>query len=185
MLGWSVSPFYPGSLVSTLLGRWEFTPLFSFSTFIIATWWSRKLPVQPGFVLQCTWPSFSVTVVSKLLCTADPTHFSSLDDLKKADTDFDVRDWLLNFWLLFLWRNTCRDQLKEEGRVYSTSRFEAVVSAWWCRSHGSRNVRGVMSAGYIASTIRKQARRGMWMPRPLAPFYSVEAPSLWDGAAHS
>lgn len=142
MLGWSVSPFYPGSLVSTLLERWEFTPLFSFSTFIIATWWGRKLPVQPGSVLQCTWPSFSVRAVSKLLCTADPTHFSSLDDLKKADADYDVRDWLLNFWLLFLWRNTCRDQLKEEGRVYSASRFEAVVSAWWCRSHGSRNVRG-------------------------------------------
>lgn len=23
--------------------------------------------------------------------------FSSLDDLKKANTDYDVRDWLLNF----------------------------------------------------------------------------------------
>lgn len=141
-----------------LLGRWEYTPLFSLSTFIIAMWWRQRLPVQPGFVLQCTRPSFSVTVVSKLLCTAHPMHFSTLNDLKKANTDYDVHDLLLNFWLLLLWRNTCRDQLKEEGRVYSGSRFEAVVSASWCRSHGSRNVRE--AAGHIASIESKGKKEG-------------------------
>lgn len=36
---------------------------------------------------------------------------SSLNDLKKANTDYDVHDLLLNFWLLLLWRNN----LKRKG----------------------------------------------------------------------